>query len=96
MKVAFVFPPAWAPWAPSYAMALFAGGLRREGHNFLGYDLNIELYRAFGETAETFWRDDHAPSCTIRLSSTHSSRRPRRSSPAISIASWQATRTSCA
>ena len=62
MQVAFVFPPAWAPWAPSYAMALFAGGLRRAGHDFLGYDLNIDMYRAFGETAETFWRDDHAPS----------------------------------
>lgn len=61
MKVAFVFPPAWAPWAPSYAMALFAGGLRREGHEFFGYDLNIDFYHEYGAGAEDLWRDDGVP-----------------------------------
>lgn len=61
MKIAFVFPPAWAPCAPSYVMALFAGGLRRAGHSFHGYDLNIDMYREMGPAWEHLWRDDHAP-----------------------------------
>jgi len=42
-------------------MALFAGGLRREGHQFLGYDLNIDMYHAYGDGADVLWRDDGAP-----------------------------------
>lgn len=61
MKVAFVFPPPWAPVAPSYAMALFASGCRRAGHVFRGYDLNIDMYHAMGPIAANLWRDDHVP-----------------------------------
>jgi radical SAM superfamily enzyme YgiQ (UPF0313 family) len=42
-------------------MALFAGGLRRAGHIFRGYDLNIDMYREMGPSGEHLWRDDHAP-----------------------------------
>ena len=61
MIVSFVFPPSWAPWAPSYGMALLAGACRREGHRFHGFDLNIDFYRAVSKGEQSLWLDDGAP-----------------------------------
>lgn len=61
MKTAFVFPPAWAPWAPSYAMALLKAAACAAGHDFIGFDLNIDLHNAVPEGDRDLWRDDQAP-----------------------------------
>jgi len=62
MKISYIFPPAWSAWAPSYGMALLAGTCRRAGHEFHGFDLNIDMYRAVDATLHDLWRDDGAMS----------------------------------
>ena len=59
MKVAFVHPPAWAPWAPSYAMALLSAGAKQRGHSFLGFDLNIDFHNAVSEDDKKLWLDEN-------------------------------------
>lgn len=58
MTIAFVFPPAWAPWSPSYAMALLGAARRAAGHDFVGFDLNIGFHNAVPEDDRRLWRDD--------------------------------------
>ena len=53
-----MFPPAWAPWAPSYGLALLAGSCRRAGHQFFGFDLNIDMYQAVDKRLHDKWQDD--------------------------------------
>jgi anaerobic magnesium-protoporphyrin IX monomethyl ester cyclase len=62
MKISFVFPPAWSTWAPSYAMALLSGACRKAGHEFSGFDLNIDMYQAVDAGRHDLWRDDAAVS----------------------------------
>ena len=59
MKVAFIFPPPWAPWAPSYAMGLLVAAGKKRGHDVIGFDLNIEMYNAVKENDKKLWNDDH-------------------------------------
>jgi tetratricopeptide (TPR) repeat protein len=61
MDFAFVFPPAWAPYVPSYAMALLKTSARAAGHRLLGFDLNIDLHNATDASERSLWQDDHAP-----------------------------------
>lgn len=62
MKISFVFPPAWSPAAPSYGMALLGASCRRAGHEFHGFDLNIDFYRAVDESLQPMWLDENAVS----------------------------------
>jgi anaerobic magnesium-protoporphyrin IX monomethyl ester cyclase len=55
MKVSFIFLPPWDPKFPSYAMALFRGSTRETGHEFIGYDLNVDLYKAALEEDRKLW-----------------------------------------
>jgi radical SAM superfamily enzyme YgiQ (UPF0313 family) len=59
MKVTFIFPPAWAPWAPSYAMALLNSLARKRGHDFIGYDLNIDFYNSVTSSDKNLWNDEN-------------------------------------
>jgi anaerobic magnesium-protoporphyrin IX monomethyl ester cyclase len=59
MRVAFVFSPAWAPWAPSYAMALLDAQARKRGHEFSGFDLNIDFYNAVSSADKNLWLDEN-------------------------------------
>lgn len=59
MRAAFIFPPAWAPWAPSYAMALLRAQALKAGHEFIGFDLNIDLYHAVSSSEKNLWLDEN-------------------------------------
>ncbi len=61
MKVAFLFSPPWDPEFPSYAMALFKGSTKNEGHEFVGFDLNVDLYNAVSPDDRKLW--DPAIAC---------------------------------
>ncbi len=43
-------------------MALLAGTCRRAGHEFHGFDLNIDMYRAADPSLHPLWKDDGSPS----------------------------------
>ena len=43
MKVAFLFLPPWDPKYPSYSMALFKASTKEGGHDFIGFDLNVDF-----------------------------------------------------
>lgn len=60
MRVAFVYPPAWAPWAPSYAMGLLKAATQASGHEFFGFDLNIDLHNSVRAEQQRLWNDDEA------------------------------------
>jgi anaerobic magnesium-protoporphyrin IX monomethyl ester cyclase len=55
MKVAFIFLPPWDPHYPSYAMALFKGSTKESGHEFFGFDLNVDLYNSAQEEDKKLW-----------------------------------------
>jgi anaerobic magnesium-protoporphyrin IX monomethyl ester cyclase len=55
MKVAFIFLPPWDPQFPSYAMALFKGSTKEAGHEFIGFDLNVDIYRTAQEEDKKLW-----------------------------------------
>lgn len=59
MRAAFVFPPAWAPWAPSYGMALLRAQALHRGHEFIGFDLNIDMYHAVSSAQKGLWLDEN-------------------------------------
>jgi anaerobic magnesium-protoporphyrin IX monomethyl ester cyclase len=54
-----IFPPAWAPWAPSYAIALLKSAAGARGHSINTFDLNIDLHNAVSQDDQMFWRDEH-------------------------------------
>jgi len=60
MKVAFIFPPPWDPKCPSYAMALFRASTINAHHEFIGIDLNVDLYRAVSAEDQCLWDGRHA------------------------------------
>jgi len=60
MKVAFLFLPPWDPKYPSYAMALFKGSAKEHGHNFIGFDLNVDLFNASEDHDKKLWDAQHA------------------------------------
>jgi radical SAM superfamily enzyme YgiQ (UPF0313 family) len=45
MKVALVQCPSWTIESPPYTLALLAAVLKKNGHEVICFDLNIELYR---------------------------------------------------
>ncbi len=61
MKAVFIFSPPWAPWAPSYALALLKSSAETRGHEFIGFDLNIDFYNAVSKSERDLWSDDSAP-----------------------------------
>ncbi len=60
MKVAYIFPPPWDPKYPPYAMALFKSSTKKEHHDFVGFDLNVELFNAVSEEDKDMWKDQFA------------------------------------
>jgi radical SAM superfamily enzyme YgiQ (UPF0313 family) len=60
MKVAFLFLPPWDSKYPSYAMALFKASTKESGHNFIGFDLNVDLYNAAQDDDKKLWDAQHA------------------------------------
>lgn len=60
MKTAFVYPPAWAPWAPSYAMALLKAEAEQRRHIVTALDLNIDFHNAVSDSDKKLWRDEYA------------------------------------
>jgi len=55
MRIAYIFPPPWDPRYPSYAMALFKASTKRLGHEFFGYDLNVELFNEVCKEDKKLW-----------------------------------------
>ena len=60
MKVAFLFLPPWDPKYPSYAMALFKASTKEHGHDFIGFDLNVDLFNAAQDHDKKLWDAQHA------------------------------------
>jgi radical SAM superfamily enzyme YgiQ (UPF0313 family) len=60
MKIAFIFPPPWDPTYPSYSMALFKASTKKYGHDFLGFDLNVDLFNAAQDGDKKLWDAQHA------------------------------------
>jgi radical SAM superfamily enzyme YgiQ (UPF0313 family) len=60
MKVAFLFLPPWDPQYPSYSMALFKASTKEGGHEFIGFDLNVDLYNAAQDGDKKLWDAQHA------------------------------------
>jgi radical SAM superfamily enzyme YgiQ (UPF0313 family) len=60
MKVAFLFLPPWDPKYPSYSMALFKASAKEGGHDFIGLDLNVDLYNAAQDDDKKMWDAQHA------------------------------------
>jgi hypothetical protein len=60
MKVGFLFMPPWDPTYPSYAMALFKASTIERGHDFIGFDLNVDLYNAVRDEDKKLWEAQHA------------------------------------
>ncbi|MGO9532064.1 MAG: B12-binding domain-containing radical SAM protein [Syntrophobacteraceae bacterium] len=60
MKVAYIFPPPWDPKYPPYAMALFKCSTKQEHHDFVGFDLNVELFHAVTEQDKDWWNAQFA------------------------------------
>jgi anaerobic magnesium-protoporphyrin IX monomethyl ester cyclase len=60
MKAFFIYPPPWAPWAPSYGAALLFAAAKRNGHVMLPIDLNIELHNSVAAANRPWWADDKA------------------------------------
>lgn len=60
MKVAFLFLPPWDPKYPSYSMALFRASTKQGGHDFIGFDLNVDLYNAAQGDDRKLWDAQHA------------------------------------
>lgn len=58
MQAVLVFPPVWAPWAPSYAMGLLSAAAKQRGHECVGLDANIEFYRSVDAAQQAWWLDD--------------------------------------
>ena len=65
MKVAFIFLPPWDPQYPSYAMALFKGSTKESGHEFIGFDLNVDIYRSAQKEDKHFWNAQVANSWAV-------------------------------
>jgi len=55
MKVAFIFLPPWDTQYPSYAMALFKASTKETGHDFIDFDLNVDLYKAVQKDDKKLW-----------------------------------------
>lgn len=55
MKVAFLFLPPWDPKYPSYAAALFKASTKEAGHEFIEFDLNVDLYNAADKADKKLW-----------------------------------------
>ncbi len=55
MKVAFLFLPPWDPYFPPYTTALFKGSTKEAGHDFIDFDLNIDLYRTVQKDDKRLW-----------------------------------------
>ena len=55
MKIAFIFLPPWDPCYPSYAMALFRASTKNAGHDFVDFDLNVDLYKAVEIPDQKMW-----------------------------------------
>ncbi|MBI5575332.1 MAG: radical SAM protein [Deltaproteobacteria bacterium] len=60
MKVALIACPAWANWAPNYALLTLEAQLLRAGHSVGLSDLNIEAYRSVSEEYRAWWKDEHS------------------------------------
>lgn len=60
MKVAFFFFPPWDPHYPSYTMALFRGSTLKTGHEFFGFDLNIDIYNSVQKEDKKLWNAQSA------------------------------------
>lgn len=60
VKVAYIFPPPWDPKYPSYAMALFKSSTRQAGQEFVGFDLNVDLYNYVSNQDKQLWKDQFA------------------------------------
>jgi radical SAM superfamily enzyme YgiQ (UPF0313 family) len=60
MKVAFIFPPPWDPHYPPYSLALFKASTKKAGFEFVGFDLNNELYHQAVEGDGKYWSAQHA------------------------------------
>jgi anaerobic magnesium-protoporphyrin IX monomethyl ester cyclase len=59
MDFAFIYPPAWAPWAPSYALGLLTAAVRRHGHRPLCIDVNIKLHNQIPVEDRVLWNDQN-------------------------------------
>jgi anaerobic magnesium-protoporphyrin IX monomethyl ester cyclase len=63
MKVALISTGPWAPWAPSYALGLLTGIIRKSTKALLDtYDLNIEIYHDVKDEEHKFWGDEYGGS----------------------------------
>ena len=60
MKAFFVYPPPWAPWAPSYATALLFAAAKQRGHKMIPVDVNIELHNGVDPANRDWWADHKA------------------------------------
>jgi radical SAM superfamily enzyme YgiQ (UPF0313 family) len=60
MKIAFLFLPPWDPHYPSYSMALFKASAKEGGHDFIGFDLNVDLYNAAQDGDKKLWDAQYA------------------------------------
>ncbi|MBN1363945.1 MAG: B12-binding domain-containing radical SAM protein [Syntrophaceae bacterium] len=60
MKVAFFFFPPWDPHFPSYTTALFRGSTLKAGHEFFGFDLNIDIYNSVQKEDKKIWNAQSA------------------------------------
>src|ERR1700733_4011387 len=61
MKVPFICPPAAVPWAPNLAMATLSAATRAAGHDFIGFDVNIDLHNAGPAAQRSLWHDNRTP-----------------------------------
>jgi anaerobic magnesium-protoporphyrin IX monomethyl ester cyclase len=60
MRVAYIFPPPWDPTFPSYAMALFKASTEKAKHQFLGFDLNVDMHNAAEREDKPLWDGQYA------------------------------------
>ena len=60
MKVAFIFPPPWDPYFPPYTMALFKASTRKTGHDFIDFDMNVDLFKTLGKNNDKLWEPQNA------------------------------------
>lgn len=60
MEFAFVYSPAWAPWAPSYALGLLSAAARKRNHQPMCFDINAKLHARGVEEDRVLWTDQHS------------------------------------
>ncbi len=55
MKIAIIQSPVWGTYDPPLALAQLSACLRREGHEVLCLDINIDLYLKRAENYKNIW-----------------------------------------